>query len=176
MDATMWASIYGFVGKYEVSNEGLVRNAQTLRVLKPKTAGAGYQQVCLGAGNYRYVHRLVAQTFIENPLGLPQVNHLDGDKKNNSDSNLSWCSARENSMHAYNSGLLDGTICKNPQRGGFHYRARPVVMLSDSGHIQVTYHTISSAANETGIDYSTIHGALHGKFKQAGGWRWQFAN
>lgn len=172
----MWVSISGFVGKYEVSNEGLVRNARTLRVLKPKTAGAGYQQVCLEAGNYRYVHRLVAQAFLANPLGLPQVNHLDGDKNNNSDSNLAWCSASQNLKHAYDAGLLDGTACKNPHRGGFHYRAREVVMMSDSGHIQISYHTISSASKETGIDYSTIHGALHGKFKQAGGWRWKFAN
>ena len=172
----MWVSTAGFVGKYEVSNDGLVRNAQTLRVLKPRPAGAGYQQVCLGAGNYRYIHRLVAQAFIENPFGLPQVNHMNGDKQNNAASNLEWCSASENARHAYDTGLLDGTICKNPKRGGFHFRARKVVMLSDSGSIKITYHTIKSAANETGIDYSTIHGALHGKFKQAGGWRWQFAN
>ena len=172
----MWVSISGFVGKYEVSNEGLVRNAQTLRVLKPKNAGAGYQQVCLGAGNYRYVHRLVAQAFIANPLGLPQVNHLDGDKQSNAVQNLEWCSASKNLKHAYDTGLLDMTVCKNPHIGCLHYRAREVVMMSDSGHIHISYHTISSASKETGIDYSTIHGALHGKFKQAGGWRWKFAN
>lgn len=42
--------------------------------------------------------------------------------------------------------------------------------------MRVSISGFSGAANETGIDYSTIHGALHGKFKQASGWRWKFAN
>lgn len=172
----MWKPIEGFEGRYEVSDSGEVRNLKSLRVLSPKRAGAGYLQVCLGAGNYRYVHRLVAQAFVANPQGLPQVNHLDGVKPNNTAENLAWCSASENARHAYATGLLDETACKKPQRGAEHHRARAVVMSSDSGHIQITYHTISSASKETGIDYSTIHGALTGKFKQAGGWRWRFEN
>lgn len=48
-------------------------------------------------------------------------------------------------------------------------------MLSDTGHISITYVSISEAAKETGIDFSTIHGTVHGKFKQAGGWCWKFA-
>lgn len=172
----MWKPVVGFEGRYEVSNAGEVRNLQTRRILKPKTAGAGYSQVCLGAGNYRYVHRLVAQAFLANALGLPQVNHLDGIKSNNAASNLAWCSSQQNAKHAYETGLLDGTACKRPRRGAEHHRARAVVMSSDSGHVQITYPTINGAAKETGIDYSTIHGALTGKFQQAGGWRWHFAD
>lgn len=171
----MWMPISGFEGKYEVSLDGQVRNTQTLLVLKHKKAGAGYSQVCLGAGNYRYVHRLVAQAYVSNPHEFTQVNHLDGNKQNNAVENLEWCSPKQNSKHAYDTGLLDGTASKNPKRGAEHPRARSVVMLSDSGHIRITYHTITSASNESGIDYSSIHGALNGKFKQAGGWRWEFA-
>ncbi|MHB0992648.1 MAG: HNH endonuclease [Burkholderiales bacterium] len=172
----MWLSIPGFEGSYEANRDGEIRNAKSLRILKPKFAGAGYRQVCLGAGSYRYVHRLVALCFLPNPCGFPQVNHLDGDKNNNSAENLEWCNAKENLRHAYITGLLDRTACKNPRRGSDHFKAIPVVMSSETGHIQITYQTISGAAKETGIDYSTIHGALHGKFKQAGGWRWKFAN
>lgn len=172
----IWVPVAGFEGLYEVSIDGRVRNARNLRELKHKTAGAGYAQVCLGAGNYRYVHRLVAQAFIPNPDGLPQVNHLDGVKPNNAAANLEWCSGRQNARHAYETGLLDNTACKYPKRGGSHHRARAVTMFSDRGHIQITHPTISSAAKETGIDYSTIHGALTGKFKQAGGWNWRFAH
>jgi hypothetical protein len=172
----MWIAIEGFEGRYEVSDEGLVRNVRSLRVLKPRTAGAGYMQVCLGAGNYSYVHRLVAAAFIPNPDGLPQVNHLDGDKTRNARENLEWCSRSRNLKHAYETGLLDGTACKNPVRGYEHARSRPVRMLSDTGHISITYPSIREASAETGIDQSTIHGAAHGKFKQAGGWRWEFDN
>jgi len=42
-------------------------------------------------------HRLVAETWIPNPLNLPQVNHIDRDRTNNKISNLEWVTARENS-------------------------------------------------------------------------------
>lgn len=170
----MWIDIKGFEGRYQVSPDGMVRNVKTLRILKPKNS-KGYLQVCLGARNYSYIHRLVAQAFIPNPDELPQVNHLDGIKSNNAVTNLEWCSASGNLKHAYECGLLDSTACKNPKSGYEHSRSRAVVMSSESGHIQITYPSIRNAAAETGVDQSSIHGALHGKFKQAGGWRWQFS-
>lgn len=171
----MWKPIKGFEGKYEVSDDGSVRNAVSHRVLRHKSAGAGYKQVCLGARNYRYVHRLVASAFINNQDSLPQVNHLDGDKANNCAANLEWCSRSMNLRHAYETGLLDSSACKKPLHGARHPRSRAVTMLSDTGHISITYVSISEAAKETGIDFSTIHGTVHGKFKQAGGWCWKFA-
>lgn len=56
-------------------------------------------------GNTRKVHRLVALTFLPNPDNLPQVNHIDGNKQNNSAANLEWCTAAENSQHAVSTGL-----------------------------------------------------------------------
>lgn len=47
------------------------------------------------------VHRLVAQAFVQNPLGLKIVNHFDGDKSNNSANNLCWVTSSQNNIHAY---------------------------------------------------------------------------
>jgi DNA-directed RNA polymerase specialized sigma24 family protein len=54
-------------------------------------------RVSLGRNNHRYVHRLVAEAFLPNPDGLPQVDHIDGDRKNNRLENLRWVTARQNS-------------------------------------------------------------------------------
>lgn len=62
--------------------------------------------LCLGMGAHGFVHRLVALTFIPNPDGLPEVNHRDGDKRNNAVANLEWMTHADNGRHASHLGLL----------------------------------------------------------------------
>ena len=58
-----------------------------------------------GKKHMKSVHRLVAEAFIENPESKRTVNHKDGDKHNNSKSNLEWATYSENSQHAHDTGL-----------------------------------------------------------------------
>jgi len=51
------------------------------------------------------IHRLSAKAFILNPLNLPQVNHIDGDKNNNHISNLEWVTNISNFQHSMKTGL-----------------------------------------------------------------------
>lgn len=168
----IWEPVRGFSG-YEVSDQGRVKNATTGKVLRPRKAGHGYLSVCLGAGNYRYIHRLVACEFCENPFCLPQVNHLDGVKTNNSSTNLAWVSRNENMRHAFEAGLLANTACCNPKSGEDHARSQAILMIADGGMLQVKFESIRQASKQTGIDYSTIHGAVNGKFSSAGGAIWK---
>lgn len=52
------------------------------------------------------IHRMVAQSFIDNPYNKPMVNHIDGNKLNARVDNLEWCTDSENKLHAYKIGLL----------------------------------------------------------------------
>ena len=67
-----------------------------------------YLQVSLwkdNQGTSFYVHRLVAQAFLPNPLNMPEVNHIDGDRTNNTATNLEWVDRQGNAQHAVRSGL-----------------------------------------------------------------------
>jgi hypothetical protein len=89
---------------YEVSNLGSVRNTKTGKTLKIATNNSGYKLVCLSHRNQRqtgYIHRLVAEAFIKTDLDTNTsiVNHIDGDKSNNTIENLEWSNYSENAYH-----------------------------------------------------------------------------
>jgi hypothetical protein len=80
-------------------------------ILKPGVVNNGYEFVILCVNKLtkkKAVHRLVAEAFIENPMLLPEVNHKNGNKRDNRTENLEWCSHRANILHAWNSGLALG--------------------------------------------------------------------
>ena len=96
----IWENIAGFDGKYQVSTWGRIRSASG--ILKPYQNAKGYLKIDLYKNGVRYkkrVHRLVASTFIPNPYNDPEVNHIDGNKQNNSITNLEWVSDYGNRLH-----------------------------------------------------------------------------
>lgn len=96
-----WRQVRGYEGLYEVSDDGRVRRDGKL--LSATDNGNGYLIVGLTKYNKRknhYVHRLVAEAFVENPNNYKVVNHLDYDKRNNHKSNLEWCTQRMNIRHS----------------------------------------------------------------------------
>lgn len=121
-----WRAVAGAEGLYEVSNLGRVRSLnrtyefyrkgagmvkrtdkgqllnQTVNTLYPKVQIRYHHQK---RTSIRQVHRIVAETFIDNPKGLPFVNHIDGDKYNANVNNLEWVTHQENVDHAKRTGL-----------------------------------------------------------------------
>ena len=95
---------------YMVTPRGHVYSTfwRTVKRINPGVKPGGYEFVGIyenGTPKYRMVHRIVAEAFIENPLGLPEVNHKDGNKRNNAAENLEWVTRKENVAHAFRSGL-----------------------------------------------------------------------
>jgi len=78
------------------------------RIMKSSPDKDGYLHLVLRKNDKaftRSVHRLMAQTFIPNPLNLPEVNHKNGIKTDNRVENLEWCTSLHNVSHAVETGL-----------------------------------------------------------------------
>lgn len=103
----IWKDIPSYEGLYKISENGLVYSFYTNKTLNFKKTNA-YLEVGL-TKNKKYrickVHKLVAESFLENPYNLKYVNHKDGNKRNNHYSNLEFCTLSYNQKHAYDNGL-----------------------------------------------------------------------
>lgn len=173
----VWKPVPGYDGLYEISNHGKVKSLERKmpyqnsfravpeRILKTNIINGGYVQVTLQKGRRRkslLVHRLVAESFIQNPQNLPQVNHIDGNKLNNRSDNLEWCTAKENISHALENRLRSA--------------AAPVDMLSINGVLLRTFRSAREAEKQTGINHVHIYCCCSGKRnrKTAGGYVWKY--
>lgn len=111
-----------------------------------------------GKTHKKYIHRLMAEVFLDNTNMYPEVNHKDGNKHNNNLDNLEWVTKSENSKHAYKLGL-----CKTVA----------VEQYDLEGNLLATYSSIADAERKTGICNPNITKVLKGIRQTAGGFKWK---
>ena len=152
---------------YEVSTNGQVRNRTTKKILKGRLSKNGYLQVSIKIDATqkfcnRYIHRLVALHFIQNPNNKREVNHIDGNKENNTLSNLEWVTSSENQKHRH---LIGNKKTSNRHIGMFNKKGE---MVKDFNSIleAVAYFNKTSRVN--------IDNALQGKQYTAYGYVWKY--
>ena len=155
-----------FDNQYSVTDNGIVYSLKgNKKELKGKVTNAGYREVILShKGNKKYilVHRLVAETFIENSKNLRTVNHKDGNKLNNNIDNLEWISDSENLKHARDCGLLSKKITKDVAKQIFKDKGtiRELAKKYNIGKTQIGYikkgQKRSSGSSEKGLIFLTL--------------------
>ena len=105
----IWKDIEGYEGLYRISNLGCVYSVKRDIYMSQRTDRRGYMIVNLCKHNEKKtfrIHRLVANAFLLNTHNKPEINHIDGNKKNNCIDYLEWVTAKENTQHAIKTGLI----------------------------------------------------------------------
>jgi len=156
---------HGFDGRYFVSDDGGVYNTAMKRLRPCINRKTGYCTVLLWKDrkpHMRYVHRLVAEAYLEKPDHKCEVNHKDGCKQNNAAWNLEWISRSANVSHAYRTGLRNTTA---------------VSAFTKDGKFFKTFGSVNEAKRFCGVAYNAgISNCLIGKTKTAHGYIWKYAD
>lgn len=119
----VWRAVQEFP-QYEVSTLGRIRNIKTRKERKPDMNSCGYGRLRLQVkgGNVRkFIHRCVAEAFLDRPEGKSVVDHIDGNRSNNALTNLRWTTQSENLL---NGKVRKSSLPKNIIRYGRGYRWR----------------------------------------------------
>lgn len=165
----IWKPIPNYEDLYEASSEGRIRSKEgkvtyshwrgrirkrvwKSRILKEKNkngnCGRGDKRVDLWKNRKNktfLLHRLIAETFIPNPLNKPCVNHIDGNFRNNRVENLEWVTFEENSNHAFDNDLAKTNI---------------KILLVDKHNNQIEFRSMAKASEYLGYNSGYVNGIL----------------
>lgn len=182
----IWKNIEGYEGLYECSNYGNIKSLAMdvkmpngglrhydERILKPRVDKYGYLYINLsknGKIKTFKIHRLVAQTFLDNPNNLPCVNHKDENKLNNIPENLEYCTV------AYNNSY--GTRTERMKRfGKNHHRSKSILQIDkDTDEIIREWDSGMDIQRELGYSQTNISACCRGIYNQAYGFKWRYSS
>lgn len=168
----LWVDVTGYEGYYQVSSLGRIRSLPRIvgggngprrypgRMMKPDCYGP-YDMVELsrnGISRLYTVHRLIAIAFVPNPYEKPEVNHKDGNKRNNAINNLEWATDKENSQHA----ALNGLLATGGRNGNAKTTDRQAVVIYHkyrTGRLRIRELAIRYGYSEPGIKMVINRGA-----------------
>ena len=113
----------------------------------------------------QYVHRLVAQYWLDNPENKREVNHKNLDRTDNRAENLEWLTSSENQKHKF-------------ENSDYKTSNRPVVQMDLNDNIIAIFDSVIAAARELNISRQGIDKVVHGTYGRitAGGYKWKFLN
>ena len=182
----IWKDIPGYIGIYKISSLGRIKSIGIpgtkgwkgkTRILHHRLSRKRYHLIALydnGRRRNLSVARLVAMTFIPNPLNKPQVDHIDNDKANNSVTNLRWVTNAENMRNvisvAHRKEVMKGRYTGGiPKRGAEVYNARAIVGINLLTKEVRNYECISKT-KENGFYVSNVIKVCQKKLHKTHGW------
>ena len=155
-----------------MSRKGTYKNKE--RILKQRINYKGYVCCTLykeGKQKQFFIHRLIAMHFIDNPLNKPQVNHINGNKIDNSVENLEWVTNLENMEHSWKIGLRS---VEKVKKIFYEANRRKVNQLSLKGEFIKKWESIKSIEETFCFDNRNISACCRHKRKTAYGYVWKY--
>lgn len=179
----IFLDIKGYEGRYQVSNLGNIKslnyhNTKKEKILKPRITRNRYLQVdlCKNKTIKRFlVHRLVAQTFIENHNNYTCVNHKDENNQNNVVSNLEWCTYKYNNNFGTRNERAGKTIANNTNRSKAISKAlsKKVFQYSKYGVLISVFNSTKEAGLQ-GFNQGAVSDCCNGKRNSHKGYIWSY--
>ena len=157
----VWKDCIEYPDLYQISSLGRVFSKRTDKVVKQSLSKAGgYPTLSTriagreGVARCFKVHRLVAECFVDNKKNKPFVNHIDGNKLNNTPDNLEWVTSLENMQHAVVNGL------HRVESGFDHYNAKltqeNIQYILDNYKPYCRINGTRAIAKRLGIDHTQV--------------------
>ena len=171
----IWKDVVGYEGLYMVSNLGRIKSLGNDRTRKDKILNPiknrnGYLKVSLcknGKQKAYYIHRLVAQAFVQNDsLFNTDINHKDENPLNNNAENLEWCDRSYNINYGTRNERCAKSNTNNPKRS-------KKVLCVETG---IVYKSVNEVERQTGLAYQSICACCNGRQKSCGRLHWKYAD
>lgn len=169
-----WKDVIGYEGLYMVSSSGEIYSTISKKILRQTKSSTGYYHVTLyldKKASCVNVHRIVADAFLPQKDNCPEINHIDGNKGNNSVINLERVSKSENAIHAYKTGLRKPPM--QGRKGSQNARSKEILQYSIDGKYIRTWFGVSEAARAMGCTPASISGCINGKKRTIKGYIWR---
>jgi hypothetical protein len=178
----IWKDVVGLEDSYMISNLGRIKSKEKIvsqisrwgnlmekpypeKLMKPQK-NRGYFYV--NAKGNKTIHRLVAIAFISNPENKKEVNHINGNKRDNRVENLEWATSSENRIHSYKTGLQVSI------KGSDNKQSKPILQYSMDGIMIKEFAGAREASRVLSLEQSSIWRALNGLQKTAYGFIWKY--
>lgn len=184
IEGEIWKDVVGYEGYYAVSNKGRIKSLSRDILCKNRVIHTqdklmeitpnvgGYNYITLSKeGSYKkhFVHRLVAQAFIENPNNYPHVDHIDTNVNNNCSDNLRWVTPSLNMQNELTKEHVSKGLKEKINKS---WNCTPIVQLQ--GDLLINQYPSIAEAERQGFGYSGIQKCLYKKQKTHKGYSWMY--